>query len=798
MSYDRPIVTRGATASGNVVNHWDNHESALIDWVEKNGYTVKYISCYDPDQGLSVVGAAKVLACAGHDEYWSDGMLNNTEAFIAAGGHHVSMSGNSQFWRIRWADGGRTFWCYKDTMDGPTALRTGGAGTPLDPVSWTGTWRDTRWAQRRPESLLLGATFRMNGVRDETMVINGVANQAKPFWRNTTVASGTNLTVAQVIGFEADSLDFPNTGGVNLGTTTINIDGVYADDNGQNYTGNGDLNWGIACHYPRPQAVSGLSIHFSTNQWMWGLSNYHRRGSAVINREMRQATYNLFMDLGVAAATKESDLTTATPVALSTYGATRVDRVSVSVAPGTVTEDGTSNLVFTFTRINTTGSLTVNYTISGTATNGVDYATIGTSVVIPGGSTTATVTVDPIVDAAFESDETVILTIAAGTGYAIGSPSSATGTITNDDAGMTEYQLVPDTLTEATTAVDDADYQLGQQFSVTVPACVTAIKFYRPPINTNGAGLFARTWVVKLWQNRQPIGSGTVSTALNQTGWITATLESPIPIAVGVTYTASMYIPPFTGYAIRAAYLSSPLVPGGDNPLTAAIGSGRFNDPSPHRVPESSFNNGFYFVTPVVVTSLPAGVLNNLWTPSPQGALEDPLSEGPYELGMRYTVTDATSLVAVRFFRSALEGAGSNTVRVWNSGGTQLSSATTNTVVDGGYITVPLPSPVALSAGQQFTVSVNNYTTVPFNNNPSANIDRVVPGGIVRGSAVNTGGPGVFPAGTGVFDYYVQPILDGGMGMMMMEDGGFMLMEGAGTFREGMARSDHYHILTER
>ena len=49
------------------------------------------------------------------------------------------------------------------------------------------------------------------------------------------------------------------------------------------------------------------------------------------------------------------------------------------------------------------------------------------------GSSTATVTVDPTADGAAEPDETVILTVTAGTGYNVAAPSVATGTITNDD-----------------------------------------------------------------------------------------------------------------------------------------------------------------------------------------------------------------------------------------------------------------------------------------------------------------------------------------------------------------------------
>ncbi|WP_235529004.1 Calx-beta domain-containing protein, partial [Cylindrospermopsis sp. CR12] len=76
-------------------------------------------------------------------------------------------------------------------------------------------------------------------------------------------------------------------------------------------------------------------------------------------------------------------------------------------------EDGTNNLVYTFTRTGViSNSLTVNYTIGGTATNSSDYTSVGTSVAFAAGSSTATVTVDPTSDITVESDETVELTLA--------------------------------------------------------------------------------------------------------------------------------------------------------------------------------------------------------------------------------------------------------------------------------------------------------------------------------------------------------------------------------------------------
>ncbi|MGH9958505.1 MAG: Calx-beta domain-containing protein, partial [Pyrinomonadaceae bacterium] len=115
--------------------------------------------------------------------------------------------------------------------------------------------------------------------------------------------------------------------------------------------------------------------------------------------------------------------------------------VSVAVSPGAVDEDGATNLVYTFTRNDSNGALTANISVGGTATFGDDYGQSGAdsftpptgTVAFANGSLTTTVTVDPSSDSTVEPDETVILTVVAGAGYAVGAPSSAMGTITNDD-----------------------------------------------------------------------------------------------------------------------------------------------------------------------------------------------------------------------------------------------------------------------------------------------------------------------------------------------------------------------------
>ncbi|EPF17240.1 Calx-beta domain-containing protein [Microcystis aeruginosa] len=110
--------------------------------------------------------------------------------------------------------------------------------------------------------------------------------------------------------------------------------------------------------------------------------------------------------------------------------------ITLAVSPASVTEDGTTNLVYTFTRSgSTTNALTVNYTLGGTATLNTDYTRTGTTntVTFAANSSTATVTVDPKTDTTVESNETIALTLASGTGYTVGTTTAVTGTITNDD-----------------------------------------------------------------------------------------------------------------------------------------------------------------------------------------------------------------------------------------------------------------------------------------------------------------------------------------------------------------------------
>ncbi|MEA5536849.1 Calx-beta domain-containing protein, partial [Crocosphaera sp. XPORK-15E] len=116
--------------------------------------------------------------------------------------------------------------------------------------------------------------------------------------------------------------------------------------------------------------------------------------------------------------------------------------VSLGGSPNSVTEDGTNNFVYTFTRTgNTVNPLTVNFNVGGTATFNNDYIQTGAvsfngtsgTITFAAGSDTAILTLDPTVDNIFEADETVNLTLVSSANYNRGTTTAVISTITNDD-----------------------------------------------------------------------------------------------------------------------------------------------------------------------------------------------------------------------------------------------------------------------------------------------------------------------------------------------------------------------------
>jgi hypothetical protein len=207
--------------------------------------------------------------------------------------------------------------------------------------------------------------------------------------------------------------------------------------------------------------------------------------------------------------------------------------VSVAVSPGAVDEDGATNLVYTFTRSDSSGPLTVNFSVGGTATFNTDYTQSGAATFTPptgtvtfaDGSATATVTVDPSADLTVEPDETVILTVTAGTGYTVGAPASATGTITNDDTDVT-VAVAPSstnedgatnlvytfTRTGVTTGALSVNFSIGGTATFSTDYTQTGATTFTPPTGTVdfAAGSSTATVTIDPTADNTPEGDETV------------------------------------------------------------------------------------------------------------------------------------------------------------------------------------------------------------------------------------------------------------------------------------------------
>lgn len=88
----------------------------------------------------------------------------------------------------------------------------------------------------------------------------------------------------------------------------------------------------------------------------------------------------------------------------------------------------------------TNAALNVYCTIGGTASNGVDYQEIANFTLIPAGATSATITINPLIDTKVDGTLTVVLQLAPSplmipVNYIIGSPSNAVAYIFDDDNG---------------------------------------------------------------------------------------------------------------------------------------------------------------------------------------------------------------------------------------------------------------------------------------------------------------------------------------------------------------------------
>ena len=134
---------------------WFTYERTFTRWAESNGYRVDVAVSQDLEEHPEILDGPRLYVSAGHDEYWSWGMRDALDAFVAGGGNAAILSGNTCFWQVRFDEGHRGMTGYKYRVDEDPVL-----GTP-DERFLTGCWSDRRVG--RPETSTIGLTFTRGG-----------------------------------------------------------------------------------------------------------------------------------------------------------------------------------------------------------------------------------------------------------------------------------------------------------------------------------------------------------------------------------------------------------------------------------------------------------------------------------------------------------------------------------------------------------------------------------------------------------------------------------------------------------
>lgn len=154
--------------------------------------------------------------------------------------------------------------------------------------------------------------------------------------------------------------------------------------------------------------------------------------------------------------------------------------VELNTATGVEPASGSSSgPVFQVSRPATGSAMTVNYTITGTATMGVDFSNLTGSVTFAASDTSRTITVAMLSDSLAENAESVTLTLLPGTGYSLmaGQNSSMTGWIYDNGLESVDVSLADSSSTMTTQMVESsgtgADFLITRRTSGSSPLTVS-------------------------------------------------------------------------------------------------------------------------------------------------------------------------------------------------------------------------------------------------------------------------------------------------------------------------------------
>ena len=282
VSYNRPFATRFDTPGGQ--DFFFYAEFPMIQFLEKNGYDVSYVSQIDVAQpgAASMLEQHKVLVNAGHSEYWDAGDMANVTAARNAGVNLAFFTGNTDVVEdpvgeqpvrqralpdadhLQGEPGQRA-----ERSRGSADLDRGVARSAVQPAG-----RRRAAGERADRPALEGQLLLVRGYRCRPRT------PSCRFWRNTAVASlqsGQTYTMPdETLGYEWDSdVDngFRPPGEIDMSQTCENVSQMLL-------TVTEEIGPGNACNsLTLYRAASGaLVFDAGTVQWAWGLDIGSRRG----------------------------------------------------------------------------------------------------------------------------------------------------------------------------------------------------------------------------------------------------------------------------------------------------------------------------------------------------------------------------------------------------------------------------------------------------------------------------------------------------------------------------------------
>ncbi|WP_375437790.1 DUF4082 domain-containing protein, partial [uncultured Hymenobacter sp.] len=661
VSYNRPFLTRSGGGGGGPEEDWlFNAEYPMIRWLEANGYNVSYTTNVDTDRRGALLTTHKVFMSVGHDEYWSVTARTNVAAARTAGKHLAFFSGNEVYWKTRWESNHRTLVCYKEGAQGENTCNG-----KCDPsTEWTGLWRGgcdfPNGGACRPENELSG---QISWAENTGPLEVPATYKNLRFWRNTSVAAlangATATLTAGTIGYEwnPEQDAFRSTypaGRMLLSQTVLG---------------------GKTHHLSLYKHSSGaLVFGAGTVQWSWGLDGNHDRAivgaGAAPSPVMKQATVNLFADMGVQPGSLETGLIAAT-------ASTDTQAPTVVINSPTAGASLPSGQGVTVTGTASDASAVAGVEIStdgGTSWRLATGTTSWTYAWTPSTQGLATIRSRAFDDSGNMSAPVVVNVTVAPPGAVV--------------CPCTLFQ--PNTIPTGNLNNDGQAIQLGMKFRSTATGFITGVRFYKQSGNTG-------THIGQLYSSTGTLLAQATFTSETASGWQQVAFSNAVAVTAGTTYLISYHSSsgnysaqnPGFGQAIVNGPLRG-LASGEDGP------NGVYLYTASPALPTNNFQTSNYFVDVVFNTTV-----------GPDTSPPSVTSTTPTNNAAGVAVANNISVT----FSEALDPASVSTSTIQLLNGSSPVAATV--AYTPGSQTVTLDPTSSLNFSTTYTVSVRGGNTDP-------------------------------------------------------------------------------------